>query len=134
TDKGFLVSGNYQASNTFEASQQTAAGYASMELRPIEKLKAIVGLRGENYMTFFTGENVEGLKYDNVKTINKFDLFPSVNLIYNTYSDHNLRASYSRTVARPSFKELSVVQIYDPLTGIRFLGNLGLVPTYINNI
>lgn len=134
TDRGFLVSGNYQASNTFEASQQTAAGYASTELRPIEKLKAIVGLRGENYMTFFTGENVEGLKYDNVKTINKFDLFPSVNLIYNTYSDHNLRASYSRTVARPSFKELSVVQIYDPLTGIRFLGNLGLVPTYINNI
>jgi len=134
TDQGFWVRGNYQASNTFEASQQTAAAYASLEVKPMEKLKAIIGLRGENYTTIFTGENVDGLKYDKVKTINKFDLFPSLNLIYNTYTNHNLRTSYSRTVARPSFKELSVVQIYDPLTQIRFLGNLELVPTYINNI
>jgi len=133
-DSGFWVRGNYQAANTFEASQQTGAAYASLEIRPIEKLKAIAGLRGENYTTIFTGQNIDGLKYDKVKTINKFDLFPSLNLIYNTFANHNLRASYSRTVARPSFKELSVVQIYDPLTEIRFLGNLELVPTYINDI
>lgn len=133
-DRGYWIRGNYQASNTFEASQQTGAAYASLEVKPLEKLKAIVGLRGENYVTIFTGQNVDGLKYDKVKTINKFDLFPSLNLIYNTHTNHNLRASYSRTVARPSFKELSVVQIYDPLTEMRFLGNLDLVPSYINNI
>src|SRR3546814_12963356 len=46
----------------------------------------------------------------------------------------SFRASYARTTARPSFKELSVVQISDPLTGLRFLGNLELVPTYIDNM
>src|SRR5690606_8533262 len=40
----------------------------------------------------------------------------------------------SRTTARPTFKELSVVQIADLLTGIVYLGNLDLQPAYINNL
>src|SRR5690606_35047364 len=86
------------------------------------------------YTTFFTGENVSGEKYDNERTLNRLDLFPSANLIYNLTTSSNLRLSYSRTTARPSFKELSVVQIYEPLTDTRFLGNLDLVPTYIDNL
>ena len=134
TDKGFYVSGDAQGANTYDAAQHTTAAYASIELNPWEKFRAIVGLRGEQYMSFFTGENIEHEVYDNVKTINKFDLFPSLNLIYSPYNSHNLRASYSRTTARPSFKESSTVQIYDPLTDMYFLGNLELKPSYIDNM
>ncbi|NGM64993.1 TonB-dependent receptor [Sphingobacterium sp. SGR-19] len=134
TDKGFYMLGSPQAANIFDASQHTAAAYGSLEVNPWEKFRAIVGLRAEQYTSFFTGENVERVTYDNVKTINNFDFFPSLNLIYNPYSNHNLRASYSRTTARPSFKELSVIQIYDPISNTYFLGNLDLVPTYINNM
>jgi outer membrane receptor protein involved in Fe transport len=42
--------------------------------------------------------------------------------------------SYSKTTARPSFKELSVVQIPDLLTGVIFLGNINLKPSYIDNL
>src|SRR5690606_33675840 len=83
---------------------------------------------------FFTGENFDGFAYNNVKTINKLDVFPSLNLIYSVTENQNLRPSYARTTARPSFKELSVIQIFDPLTDTRFLGNLSLVPTYIDNM
>ncbi|SEK95279.1 TonB-dependent receptor [Parapedobacter koreensis] len=134
TNTGYYIRGNYQASNTFDASQHTGSLYVSGEFRPWEKLRTIVGVRAEQYTTFFTGVNIDRLEYDNERTINKLDFFPSINLIYNVVENHNLRASYARTTARPSFKELSVVQIFDPLTDTRFLGNLELVPTYIDNI
>lgn len=134
TNSGVYVQGTYQPANTFDAAQHTGALYVSGELKPTEKLKAIIGLRAEQYTTFFTGQNVDRLVYDNVKTLNKLDLFPSLNLVYNTVANHNLRFTYSRTTARPSFKELSVIQIYDPLTDTRFLGNIDLKPTYINNL
>ncbi len=134
TNEGYYIRGNFQPSNTFDAMQHTGALYFSGEFRILEKLRTIVGVRAEQYTTFFTGENIDGLKYNNEQTLNKLDLFPSANLIYNLNANNNLRLSYSRTTARPTFKELSVVQIYDPLTDSRFLGNLDLVPTYIDNI
>lgn len=132
-DAGFYMQGEYEAANTFDATQHLGAAYVSAEFKPFTKFRTVVGLRAEQYTTFFTGQSVDRLVYDNQKTINTFDLFPSLNLIYNPIENHNLRASYSRTTARPSFKEQSVVQIYDPLTDTRFLGNPNLVPTYINN-
>ena len=45
----------------------------------------------------------------------------------------NLRGSYSRTTARPSFKEASKSQIFDAITNRLFIGNIDLTPTYINN-
>lgn len=132
---GYYFSGRSQPQNQFDASQHTIAAYVSSEFRPMEKLRAIIGLRGEKYMTFFNGTNSMASEvYNNKKTIDKLDLFPSVNLIYGVKDNQNVRFSYSRTTARPSFKELSVVQIPDLLTGVMFLGNINLVPTYINNL
>lgn len=45
----------------------------------------------------------------------------------------NLRASYNRTLARPSFKEKSIAQIYDPITNRTFIGNIDLLQTNIDN-
>jgi outer membrane receptor protein involved in Fe transport len=46
----------------------------------------------------------------------------------------NLRLSYSKTTARPSFKEVSIAEIYDPLSNMTFNGNINLKPSYIDNI
>ena len=59
--------------------------------------------------------------------------FPSANLIYELTDESKFRGSYYRTTARPSFKEASVSQIFDPITDRLFIGNINLVPTYINN-
>lgn len=133
-DEGFYLQGNYEAANTYDANNHTAAGYVSAEFSPWERFRTIVGLRAEYFSSYFTGQNIDRLSYNNENTINKFDLFPSLNMIFSPSSADNIRLSYSRTTARPTFKELSVVQIYDPLTDTRFLGNLDLVPTYIHNL
>ncbi|WP_456867850.1 TonB-dependent receptor domain-containing protein [Galbibacter sp. BG1] len=133
-NSGSYIRGNYQPANTFDSNQNTAAAYVSNEFKFAEKFRAILGLRAEYFTTFFTGQNNTGSEvYDNEKTIDELDFFPSANLIYEFQEGKNFRASYSRTTARPSFKELSVVQIPDLLTGVIFLGNINLEPTYIDN-
>jgi len=131
---GSYIRGNFQPANSFDSEQNTMAFYLSNEFKFAEKFRAILGLRAEQFTTFFTGQNNSGTEiYDNEKTIDKLDFFPSANLIYEFKENTNFRLSYSRTTARPSFKELSIVQIPDLLTGVLFLGNLDLRPTYIDN-
>jgi outer membrane receptor protein involved in Fe transport len=45
-------------------------------------------------------------------------------MILKLSDDQNLRFSYAKTIARPSFKELSYSQIFDPISGRTFIGGL----------
>lgn len=123
-----------QDANIFNAQQQNFAGYISNEFNFSDKLKSIIGLRFENYQVFYTGENSQlGQVYNNENIINKSNVFPSVNFIYSLKEDQNLRLAYSLTTARPSFKEASIAEIYDPLSNLFFIGNIDIRPTYIDN-
>jgi TonB-dependent receptor len=140
----YFSSGNPDPNpNEYNSSSQNTAAYISNEFSVVEDFKAILGLRGENYVQRHTGRNQQNtLSKDNEEVLSSFDLFPSANLIYSMSDNQNLRASYSRTIARPSFKELSFIQILDPLSNRRFNGSLlpvgdwdgNLESTRINNI
>jgi outer membrane receptor protein involved in Fe transport len=130
-------------SNAYKSNVHNTAAYVSNEFYPFSKLKTIVGLRVENYVMRHTGQDQNGSrKLDNEKVLESTDFFPSINFIFETSEKQNLRASYSRTVARPSFKELSFAQIIDPLSNTIFNGGLyavdewdgNLRETYINNV
>lgn len=115
---GFLP----ENTNKYEATIRNAAYYVSDEFSFSEKFKTILGIRMENYVQNYTGLNQQKLALNNVKVLDDIDFFPSVNLIYSAKKNQNFRASYSRTVARPSFKEASYAEIFDPLTGRTFIG------------
>ncbi|NVJ87213.1 MAG: TonB-dependent receptor [Algoriphagus sp.] len=135
--------------NEYQSILTNIAGYGSLEASPSDRLKAIMGLRVEKYNQYYTGTNQTGtIVFDLVEMLDDFDFFPSVNLIYNLKQNQNLRFSASRTIARPSFKELSYAEILDPITGRTFVGGLypettnggsevlwdgNLTPTRINN-
>ena len=136
SDQGtHLVFGDlFEKSNAFDAIQNISAAYVSNEFEVTEKLKAVVGLRTELFTSIYTGQNQAGTEvFKDEKIIDKIDLFPSANLIYGLNENTNLRVSYSRTTARPSFKEASKSQIFDPITNRLFIGNIDLDPSYINN-
>ena len=136
TDQGsHLVWGDlYEPANTFDATQNICAGYLSNEFSVSEKLKAVVGLRAELFSAIYTGQNQAATEiFVDEKIIDKLDLFPSANFIYSLNDNSNLRVSYSRTTARPSFKEASKSQIFDPITNRLFIGNIDLEPSYISN-
>ncbi len=130
-----FVRGDFQPSNTYAATQNVNALYAMTELQLLEKLKLIGGFRVEQFQNWYTGQNALGNElYVDEKVLDKINVLPSVNLVYNLNDKMNLRGSYSMTVARPSFKEKSVAQIQDRLSGGYFYGNIDILPSTISNM
>lgn len=129
---GTFIVGNKEPSNNYSAKSSVYASYVMTEME-LGKFRAIYGLRAEQAMMFYTGVDISGRTYHKSQTLNEFDLLPSVNLVYSISEMSNLRASYGRTLARPSFREKSAASIYDPITKRFFNGNLNLRQTDIDN-
>jgi len=140
--------------NAYKADATNTGIYLSNEFEPLLGFKAIIGLRGEYFIQSYEGavrNTVEAGGEDNfvdARVLDNFDLFPSMNLIYALNENMNLRTSYYRSIARPSFKEASFAEILDPVTNRTFSGGLfpiltdggtttvwdgNLRETYINN-
>lgn len=70
-------------------------------------------------------------------SIAQWDLLPSLNLIWKLSTEEekpmNLRASYFRSLSRPSFREFSVVQYYDYQLQAPVYGNPALKMTSVDN-
>jgi hypothetical protein len=129
----YYASGNRDENpNEFRSSVYNNAVYASNEFSLRSDLRAIVGLRLEHYVQFHTGRDIayangdrtNGRNLANEQVLNTLNLFPSVNFIYSRKPKENLRFSYSKTIARPSLKEVSFAQILDPITNRIFNGSL----------
>ena len=140
---GVFVHGQFQANNTFNGVQQTLSAYASESFRIGDQLRGEMGIRMEKYDQSYTGQNQIANEtpnapnariFDNEKVLDILQFFPSVNLIYALSDRTNLRASWSQTTARPSFREISTAEIVDVLSGMTFIGNVDLVQTDIQNM
>lgn len=138
--------------NAYESSNINIGAYASAEFSMTERLKTIFGFRIEKYQQKHSGRDQEaaaaindayqngqstqavidqikagqlgGNVLDNDKVLDATDFFPSLNAIYALTDNQNLRFSYTRTIARPSFKEMSYAQILDPVSNRSFNGAL----------
>jgi hypothetical protein len=69
--------------------------------------------------------------------INQWNVLPSINVIYRVKDDEkaisNLRLNFSQSLARPSFRELSSVSLFDYEFFARVKGNTDLKMTSVNN-
>ena len=128
----YYQSGNSQPnSNEYSSALNNTGVYVSTELGISTRLQGVFGVRAERFVQTHTGRdqqfasgNMDGRNLVDEEVLNSLDFFPSLNLIYRTNEKQNLRASFSKTIARPSFKELSFAQIIDPLTNRIFNGAL----------
>lgn len=136
--------------NKYNAKSGNAAGYLSTELSPFRNFRAIIGIRAEDYTQRYTGQDQLGTNVLNDEVVlDNLDFFPTVNLIFNVSEKQNVRFSYAKTIARPSFKEMSYAEISDPISNRTFIGGMfrdaddvagieywdgNLVNTYIRNL
>ena len=109
--------GNRNNRNKYSATVSKPAAYLSAEAKPLPDLTMLAGVRMEQYQ-----QEYSDYVTDNEQVLDDLDLFPSLNFTYAVNDNQNLRLSYSRTIARPSFKELSRVTIFDPISGRVFIG------------
>ncbi len=111
--------------NQYNSNVNNAAAYLSTELSPWERISTTFGVRVENYVQRYTGQDQLGInKFANDIVLNNLGIYPSFNFTFKADKRQNWRFSYGKTVARPSFKELSYAEIYDPVTGRTFIGGL----------
>lgn len=146
TDEGTYGKGQRELANSFVSSQMISAFYVMNELPITEDFKATYGARVERAVNRYSGQNNQGtIVFDDSVVLNNINVLPSMNLVYKIERDEdtlrnktkkltNLRAAYTTTVARPSFKEKSISQIYDPIQGRRYNGNIDLLQTTIHNV
>ncbi|MDZ7691218.1 MAG: TonB-dependent receptor [Balneolaceae bacterium] len=122
SDQNIFVVDYYQQRNNYDGEQSVWAGYAMAELPVTSSLRAVFGIRMEDtdmQVTSFDPTKPEG-------DINNVDLLPSVNLNYALNDQMNLRAAYSKTIARPSFREIA------PYTSFSFDTEPSLVGSPLN--
>ena len=94
-------------STDYTANSLMNAGYAMMENRFSQKLKATWGVRVERYHQKLNARNKTPLDIANT------DVLPSLLLTYAVSNRANIRLSGSRAVNRPEFRELASYAIYD---------------------
>lgn len=134
TDRsGTFTIGNFEPANSFDARQNVFGAYVMGE-SAVNLFKFTYGVRVEKAAMYYTGQDNSGIKiYNDEQTLDELNLLPSASITYALNEDMNLRGSFSQTIARPSFKEKSIAQIYDPITKRTFVGNLDLQQTFVNN-
>ena len=120
--------------NSYKANQEVIAGYAMIDLTISGKLRTIAGLRLETSDIEVTNKvvDINDSKYKHGK-VKETDLLPSVNFIYSLTEDMNIRLAGTRTIARPTFREIGT-NYYDYKTGIFITGNPVLKRAIISNI
>ena len=128
----YIQSGNVNPNpNQYSSNVNNTGVYISGEYNIKDRFRINGGLRAEYFIQRHTGRDIRyangdmnGNNLNNDVVLNTFNLFPSTNLIYSITPKQNLRLSYNRTIARPSFKEMSYAQILDPITNRIFNGGL----------
>ena len=66
-------------------------------------------------------------------SIQQVDMLPALNASWEPRDDWTIRGAITRTVARPSFKEIAPVPFFQPDNGDVFIGNVDLVMSSIMN-
>ena len=87
------------------------AGFIMLDNKLSEKLRLVWGMRAEYFEQFLTSRDL-ALKRVVINT-EKWDFLPSANFTYSMSSKKQLRASASKTVARPEFREIAPFQFFD---------------------
>ncbi len=128
-DSGFYMTSNRQLSNTYQGVQNVIGAYATTDLPLTSKLKATVGARFES-----TNITVNSMNPNDAEgNITKYDILPGINLTYGLTDMMNLRLGYSRTLARPTFRELAPFSSYLFAGDFTYVGNPNLDRTLIDN-
>ncbi len=116
--------------NSYFADQTIGAGYLMIDALTFKKLRVIAGARYE-YTQIYSSSKDTSLA---VGQLNNNDILPAVAITYLVKDNMNLRFNYSRTLARPTFRELAPYASEDFAGGEVWIGNADLQRTLIDNL
>lgn len=117
--------------NSYDATQSIYSGYLMADMPITSQLRIIAGARLEKTIMDVTSRNPikEPGHLDNL------DILPALNITYGLIEDTmNVRFGFSRTLARPTFRELAPYASFNFVGDYVIVGNNELERTLITNI
>jgi len=117
----------------YDGEEKISAAYTMIELPVYENLRFVGGVRFE--ATRMDVASADTTRPDSLRRglLDNNDWLPSVNLIYQVINNMNIRASYGRTLARPTMREKAPYVNYEFVNDYSFAGNVNLERTLIDN-
>ncbi|MGF1669699.1 MAG: TonB-dependent receptor domain-containing protein, partial [Balneolaceae bacterium] len=126
--RNFLID-NTQRRSSYTGSQSITAGFGMLELNLLDRIRISGGIRVEA-----TDINVQSADTTIQKgVIDETDVLPSVNVVYELRDNMNLRFAYGKTLARPTFREMSPFAAFNFVNSNIVVGNPELKRTTVNN-
>jgi TonB-dependent receptor len=126
---GLYINEAIDSSYFFTGDMKTIAYYSMIDIPLFNRLRFIGGARYESTLMNSRTQKAS----DEPGRLDDQDILPSVNLIYGLQDNMNVRAAYSRTVARPTFRELAPYENFEFVGDFIFRGNANLKRTLITN-
>ena len=126
---GNTIEEGTRLANSYDGEQEVAALYGMLDAPLSRRLRLIGGVRYET-------TQMEIVSLDSTKALGEIDerdLLPSLNVVYALRESMNLRASASRTLARPTFREIAPFTSFSFAGGPELSGNPDLGRTLISN-
>ncbi len=120
-----------QPTDSYTSDQAVNAAYLLTDFKLFESLKIVTGLRYENSLQKLNSKSRTGEALEIENQYN--DLFPSLNLTYLINDKINVRLAYSRTIARPEFREMAPFTYFDFVSNELVTGNTNLKRSLITN-
>ncbi|MFV1883658.1 MAG: TonB-dependent receptor domain-containing protein [Balneola sp.] len=146
-DYGTYVEDGSEVRNSYTSESNISAYYGMIDLFVTDQLRLIGGARVEytditatsddsvlattpNQITL---DNPTGEGFQGVGRLDNMDVLPSLSLVYSLNESMNFRAAYTKTLARPTVRELMPLITFDFAGDFLFQGNPRLERTLITN-
>lgn len=122
--------------DNYDGVQNLEAGYAVLEVELSERVRLSGGARLEHSVQTVDPVDIfrTGFTSDASADLRRTDVLPAINATLSLTGTTNLRASASRTLARPQLRELAPFSFADYAGGYLVLGNPDLDITRITNL
>ncbi len=133
---GVYIFSGTEDRNQYNSRMQIFSTYGMAQIPLSDRLKAMVGARIEftrlDFQSFV--KKFDGNQVPEERLLHQYDILPAISLIYELIPDKmNLRINAASTVARPSFREISSIAMFEPIRNVIIMGNEDLKITNIIN-
>ncbi|MBY0244724.1 MAG: TonB-dependent receptor [Sphingobacteriaceae bacterium] len=114
----------------YTSTSSVNSAYAMLDTKITQNARLVWGVRAEQFNLDLQTLDLNTPKVSRAE----LNILPSFNFTYNINEKSNFRASYSHTIARPEFRELSPFAYFDYEQNAVQRGNADLKTTQIQNV
>lgn len=131
-DGSLTINRQKQPKDSYEAGNRIYAGYLSLDLQATPLLLINAGVRYEASQQWVRYYNDQSIRER--RDLDKYDLFPALNIRYSLTDEQQLRLATSRTITRPSFIEMAPFLYQESYGSVQLRGNEALQNSYNYNL